>query len=109
MKDLGEVLAAIVPLAIAINWLVGLLKGITNLDKNDIVTRVTAFVGSFIVISLYAHGSLDVGGSLPTVSALPWQGLAFASLFIASTGGTLADTFKTFNRSDTSVAKKLIP
>ena len=109
MQDLGQVLAALIPLTIAINWVVNLLKGITNLDKNDIVTRVTAYVGAFVVVTLYAHGDLDVGGSLAYVSQLPWQGLAFASLFIAAGGGTLADVLKTFNRADTSVAKKLLP
>ena len=53
-------LAALVPLAFIIYWVTDLAKDITNANKNGIVTKVTAFVGAFGVLSLYALSLIHI-------------------------------------------------
>lgn len=106
---LAALVAALVPLTFMINWLVDGLKDVTNKNWNGLITKVTAYVGAFAVISLYAHSTLDLGKSLAFVSRLPWQGLALASLAVAASGGTLADYLRARNPADTNVKDKLVP
>lgn len=106
--NLQQVLAALVPLTFVIYWLVDLSKDVTNKNWNGLVTKTLAVVAGFAVISLYAHSSLDVGGSLKYVSNVPWQGLLLAALIIAASGGTLSDFLRTFNASDANVKDKLL-
>jgi hypothetical protein len=101
-------LAALVPLAFIIYWVVDLCKDISNADKNGIVTKVTAWVGAFGVLSLYAHSGVNLAASLAFVATLSWTGLAFLALAVAASGGVLSDGFRTFNRNDPNVKSKLL-
>lgn len=107
--NLSQVLAALVPLTFLIHWLTDMSKDVTNRDWNSLFTKWWATGVAFLVTTLYAHGSLDIGGSLKYVSNVPWPGLLLAALILASSGGTLADVLRTFNKSDTTVKSKLIP
>ncbi len=107
---LSELLAVLVPLAFIIYWIVGLLKDATNRNLNGVVTRVIAFVGAFIVIVLYAHSSIDLGGSARAAfDSLGTADQILLALAVAAGGGTLSDGFRTFNRHDTNVAPTLVP
>lgn len=107
--NLQQVLAALVPLTFLITWLTDTVKDVTNKNWNSLLTKAVAVAAAFSVISLYAHGSLDVGGSLKYISTVPWQGLLLAALILAASGGTLADTLRAFNKSDASVKSTLLP
>lgn len=107
--DLSQVLAALVPLSFVVYWTVDLLKDITNGDRNAILTKVGALVFADVIFTLYAHGGLDVGGSLKYVSNVPWQGILLAAWVLAASGGTLSDVLRTFNRNDPTVKSKLLP
>jgi hypothetical protein len=106
--DLTTLVAAFVPLLFVLYWLMGLVKDITNQNWNGIITRVGAFIVAFGVVNLYAHSKLEFGGA-DVIADLPWQALALAALAIAAGGGTLNDTFRTFNHSDSNVIETLIP
>lgn len=109
MTDLSTLVAALVPLAFMIYWVTDAVKDVTNRDVNGIVTKVAAYVGAWVVVSLYAHSQVDLGGSAAALAALPWQGTALIALAIAAGGGSFSDYLRARNAADTSVKSKLLP
>lgn len=108
--SLAAVVALLVTFSPTVYWSVDLFKDLKDIgtDANGAVTKLLAIILSFVVLSLYAHSRLDLGGSGKFVSGLPWQALLLGAWVFASTGGLISDQLRARNISDTSVKSRLL-
>jgi hypothetical protein len=107
--DLQSLFAALVPLGFIIYWLVSLLKNLTNKNWSGATTQLIAFGAAVVAVVLYAHSSIDIGGTRSTFDVLGWTDQVLLALAVAATGGVTSDTLRTFNRNDDNVQPTLIP
>lgn len=107
MNDLSTLVAALVPLAFMVYWVTDAVKDLTNRDWTGLKTKLAAYLGAWVVVSLYAHSRLNLGGTVAAFAALPWQATALIALAIAAGGGSFADYLRARNNADPSVKSKL--
>lgn len=112
--DLATLLVVLLPLAFVIYWVTDLIKDITNGNWSAVLTKVTAFVGAFLVLNLYAHSQIDLGGDKTTaarefLARLAWSDLMLLGLVIAAGGGSFADYLRARNSADPTVKDTLLP
>lgn len=104
--DLLASVVALAPLAFLVTWVTETLKDATNKNWNGLTTRIAAYVGSFAVVSAFAHTPWAVSVAIAhgtNLSTLNWAALALVSLAVTAGAGTLADS------AIIPVAKKLLP
>jgi hypothetical protein len=104
--DLLASVAALAPLAFLVTWVTETLKDATNKNWNGLTTRIAAYVGSFAVVSAFAHTPWAVSVTIAhgtNLSTLNWAALALVALAVTAGAGTLADS------AIIPVAKKLLP
>lgn len=117
--NIGVLLVALLPLAFVIYWVTDVLNNISNGEWRALLKQAIAFAAAFIVISLFAHSEVNLGGGegVANVSKafaqLPWQAVALLSLVIAAGGGSFADYLRARNPADSTVkarlAEKFVP
>lgn len=110
--DLSTIVAVLVPLSFLIYWLIDLEKDITNKNLSGVVTKLSAYVASYVVISLYAHSSINLGAAGDARAALAnlgWQDVALLAMVGAATGGSFSDYLRARNTADTTVKPTLLP
>lgn len=111
--DISTLLAAMIPLGILIYWLTDLVKDIKAGDVNAVVTKVVSVGIAFLVVTAYAHSSIEFGGDAGkaahgAISSLSWLDALMLATMFAATAGTGSDVLRTFNNSDGSVKKTLL-
>lgn len=105
---LQAVIAVLIAFAPVVYWTVDLIKDLKHGDANGAVTKLLAVLVAFLLVSLYAHSRLDLGGSGKFIASLPWQALLLASWVFAATGGLISDHLSARNVSDTRVKSRLL-
>lgn len=101
----------VVSIGFVVYWLIGALKDVTNRNVNGLLTRAIALAAG--AAAVWAYGQTDwaegvkIGGQI--LSDLNAVEIVLAGLSLASLAGTGSDALRAFNRSDESVAPKLLP
>lgn len=111
--DFQTVLALLLPLSFLIYWVISVEKNITNKNWSGLLTQVSAFLASFLVITLYAHSTINLGDTASaardSLGNLAWPDLALLALIGAATGGSFSDYLRARNNSDGTVQPTLVP